>query len=84
MSHGLHGAKIIPPYAGSTTKLLGGEVSLTRIRTRYSKDSELRLNSIKPSIGIYRFFSFREKWGLSAKEILITCYLRVGVITTPS
>jgi hypothetical protein len=27
MSNGLHGAKIIPPYAGSTAKLLGGEVS---------------------------------------------------------
>jgi hypothetical protein len=27
MSSGLHGAKIIPPYAGSTAKLLGGEMS---------------------------------------------------------
>jgi hypothetical protein len=29
MSSGLHGAKIIPPNAGGTTKLLGGEVSFT-------------------------------------------------------
>jgi hypothetical protein len=37
MSSGLHGAIVIPPNAGSATKLLGGEVSFTRVRTRYSK-----------------------------------------------
>jgi hypothetical protein len=73
MSSGLHGTKIIPPNAGSTTKLLGGKVSFTRVRTRYSKKGELRFNSMKPGIGIQRFFSFTEKWGLGTEEILIAC-----------
>jgi hypothetical protein len=84
MSSGLHGAKIIPPNAGSTTKLLGGKVSFTRVRTRYSKKGELQLNSMKPGIGIQRFFSFTEKWGLGTEEILIACHLGVEVITTSS
>jgi hypothetical protein len=50
MSNWLHSAKIIPPYAGSTTKLLGGEVSFARVRTWYSKKSELRLNSMEPGM----------------------------------
>jgi hypothetical protein len=41
MSSGLHGAIIIPPNAGSAMKLLGGEVSFTRVCTRYSKKGEL-------------------------------------------
>jgi hypothetical protein len=80
----LHGEKIVPPYAGSTTKLLGSKVSFTRVRTRDSKKGELRFNSMKPGVGIKRFFSFTEKWGLSTEEILIACHLRVEVITTPS
>jgi hypothetical protein len=36
ISRGVHGAEIIPPYPSSTEKLLGGKVSLTRVRTRYS------------------------------------------------
>jgi hypothetical protein len=39
---------------------------------------------MKPGVGIQGFFSFTEKWGLSTKEILITCHLRVEVITTSS
>jgi hypothetical protein len=84
MSRGLHGAKIIPPYAGSTAKLLGGEVSLTRVRTRYSKESELQFDDMKPGIGIQGFFSLTEKWRLGAEEILITGYLGIEVITTSS
>jgi hypothetical protein len=84
MSSGLHGAKIIPPYAGSTVKLLGGKVSLARVRTWYSEEGELRFNGMKPGVGIQRFFSLTEKWGLSTKEILITCHLGVEVITTSS
>jgi hypothetical protein len=84
MSSGLHGAKIIPPNAGSTTKLLGGKVSFAQVRTRYSKKGELRFNSMKPGIGIKRFFNFTEKWGLGTKEILIACHLGVEVITTSS
>jgi hypothetical protein len=84
MSNELHGEKIIPPNADSTTKLLGGKVSFTRVRTRYSKKGELRFNSMKPGIGIQRFFSFIEKWGLDTEEILIACYLGVEVITTSS
>jgi hypothetical protein len=41
MAIGLHGTKVIPPNAGSNTKLLGGEVSFTRVRTWYSKKGEL-------------------------------------------
>jgi hypothetical protein len=37
---------------------------------------------MKPGIGIQRFFSLTEKWGLTTEEILITCHLGVGVITT--
>jgi hypothetical protein len=84
MSSGLHGAKIIPPNAGSTTELLGCEVSFTRVRAWYSKKGELQFNSMKPSIGIKRFFSFTEQWGLSTEEILIACHLRVEVIVTSS
>jgi hypothetical protein len=84
MSRGLHGAKIIPPNAGSTTKLLGGKVSFTRVRTRYSKKGKLRFNSMKPGIGIQRFFSFIEKWGLGTEEILIACHFGVEVIMTSS
>jgi hypothetical protein len=84
MSSGLHGAKIIPPYAGSTAKLLGGEVSFARVRTWYSKKGELQFNGMKPGVGIQRFFSLTEKWGLSAEEILIACHLGVEVITTSS
>jgi hypothetical protein len=84
MSSGLHGAKVIPPNAGSTMKLLGGEVSFTRVRTWYSKKGELRFNSMKPGVGIQRFFRFTEKWGLSTEEILIACHLGVEVITTSS
>jgi hypothetical protein len=57
----LHGTIVIPPNTGSTTKLLGGEVSFTRVRTWYGKKSELRFNGMKPSIGIQRFFSLTEK-----------------------
>jgi hypothetical protein len=84
MSRGLHSAKIIPPYAGGTVKLLGGEVSLTRVRTRYSKESELQLNSMKPSIVIQRFFSLIEKWRLGTEEILVASHLGIEVITTSS
>jgi hypothetical protein len=84
MSSGLHGAKIIPPNASSATKLLSGEVSFTRVCTRYSKKGELRFNSMKLGIGIKRFFRFTEKWGLGAEEILIACHLGVEVITTSS
>jgi hypothetical protein len=84
MSRGLHGAKIIPPNAGNTTKLLGGTVSFTRVRTRYSKKGKLRFNSMKPGIGIQRFFSFIEKWGLGTEEILIACHFGVEVIMTSS
>jgi hypothetical protein len=82
MSSGLHGAKIIPPNAGSTTKLLGGKVSFTRVRTRYSKKGELRFYSMKPGIGIKSFFSLTEQWRLGAEEILIAFHLRVEIITT--
>jgi hypothetical protein len=84
MSCGLHGAKIIPPYAGSTAKLLGGEVSLTRVRTRYSKESELRFNDMKPGISIQRFFNLTEKWRLGTEEILVASHLGIEVITTSS
>jgi hypothetical protein len=73
---------VIPPNAGGTTKLLGGKMSFTRIRTWYSKKGELRFNSLEPGVGIKRFFSFTEKWGLSTEEILIACHLGVEVITT--
>jgi hypothetical protein len=52
MAIGLHGTMVIPPNAGGTTKLLGGEVSFTRVRTWYSKKGELRFNSMEPGIGI--------------------------------
>jgi hypothetical protein len=39
---------------------------------------------MKPCIGIQRFFSFTEKWGLSAEKILITGHLGIEVITTSS
>jgi hypothetical protein len=39
---------------------------------------------MKPGVGIKRFFSFTEKWGLSTKEILIARHLGIGVITTSS
>jgi hypothetical protein len=39
---------------------------------------------MKPGVGIQRFFSLTEKWGLSTEEILITCHLGVEVITTSS
>jgi hypothetical protein len=84
MSSGLHGAKVIPPNAGSTTKLLGSKVSFTRVRTGNNKKGELRFDSMKPGVGIKRFFSFIEKWGLSTEEILIACHLGVKVITTSS
>jgi protocatechuate 3,4-dioxygenase beta subunit len=57
MSSGMHGAKVIPPNAGNTTKLLGGEVSFTRVRTWYSEKGELRFKSMKPGVGIKRFFT---------------------------
>jgi hypothetical protein len=84
ISSRLHGAKIIPPNAGSTTKLLGGKVSFTRVRTRYSKKGKLRFNSIKPGISIQRFFNFTEKWELGTEEILVACHLGVEVIKTSS
>jgi hypothetical protein len=84
MFSGLHGAKIIPPNVGSTTKLLGGKVSFTRVHTRDSKEGELRFNNMKPGVGIKRFFSFTEKWRLGAEEILIACHLGVEVIMTSS
>jgi hypothetical protein len=59
-------------------------VSFARVRTCYSKKGELRFNGMKPGIGIQRFFSLTEKWGLSTKEILITCYLGIKIITTSS
>jgi hypothetical protein len=74
MSSGLHGTKIIPPYAGSTAKLLCGEVSFACVRTWYSKKGELRFNGMKPGVGIQRFFNLTEKWGLSTEEILIACH----------
>jgi hypothetical protein len=80
----LHGAIVIPPNTGSTTKLLGGEVSFARVRTWYSEKGELRFHGMKPGIGIQRFFSLIEKWGLSTKEIMIACHLGVEVITTSS
>jgi hypothetical protein len=80
----LHGAIVIPPNTGSTAKLLGGKVSFTRVRTSYSKEGELRFHGTKPGVGIQRFFSLTEKWGLSTKEILITCYLGIKIITTSS
>jgi hypothetical protein len=80
----LHGAIVIPPNTGGTTKLLGGEVSFARVRTWYSKKGEHRFHGMKPSIGIQRFFSLTEKWGLSTKKILITCHLGIEVITTSS
>jgi hypothetical protein len=52
MAIGLHSTMVIPPNAGGTTKLLGGEVSFTRVRTWYSKKGELRFSSMKPGIGI--------------------------------
>jgi hypothetical protein len=39
---------------------------------------------MKLGIGIQRFFSFTEKWGLGDEEILIACHLGVEVITTSS
>jgi hypothetical protein len=39
---------------------------------------------MKPGIGIKRFFSFTEQWGLGTEEILIAYHLRVEVITTSS
>jgi hypothetical protein len=84
MASGLHGTMVIPPNAGSTTKLLSSEVSFTRVRTRYSKKGELRVNSTEPSVGIKWFFSFTEQWRLGAEEILIACHLRIEVITTSS
>jgi hypothetical protein len=80
----LHGAIVIPPNTGGTTKLQGGEVSFARFRTWYNEKGELRFHGMKPSIGIQRFFSLTEKWGLSTKEILITCHLGVEVITISS
>jgi hypothetical protein len=84
MSSGLHGTKIIPPNAGSTTKLLGGEVSFTLVRTRYGKKGELRFDGMKPGISIQRFFRFTEKWGLGTEEILIACHVGVEVTMTSS
>jgi hypothetical protein len=84
MSRGLHGAKIIPPYAGSAVKLLGGKVILTQVRIRYSKESELRFNDMKPGIGIQRFFSLTKKWRLGTEEILLASHLGIEVITTSS
>jgi hypothetical protein len=49
MAIGLHGTMVIPPNAGGTTKLLGGEVSFTRVRTWYSKKGKLRFNSSSSS-----------------------------------
>jgi hypothetical protein len=37
----LHGAIVIPPNTGNTTKLLGGEVSFARVRTWYNEKGEL-------------------------------------------
>jgi hypothetical protein len=39
---------------------------------------------MKPGIGIQRFFSLTEKWGMSTKEILIACHLGVEVNTISS
>jgi hypothetical protein len=39
---------------------------------------------MNPGVGIQRFFSFTEKWGLGTEEILIACHLRVEVIMTSS
>jgi hypothetical protein len=80
----LHGTIVIPPNTGGTTKLLGGKVSFTRVHTWYSKKGELRFNGVNLGVGIQRFFSLTEKWGLSTKEILIACHLGVEVITTSS
>jgi hypothetical protein len=71
MSRGLHGIEIILPYTGSTAKLLGGKISFTRVRTRYSQESELRLDDMKPGISVQRFFSLTEKWRLSTEKVLI-------------
>jgi hypothetical protein len=84
VASGLHGTMVLPPNAGSATKLLSSEVSFTRVRTRYSKKGKLLFNSMEPCIGIKRFFSFTEQWGLGTEEILIVCHLRIEVITTSS
>jgi hypothetical protein len=84
MASRLHGTKVIPPNAGSASKLLRSEVSFTRVCTRYSKKGELQFNSTEPGIGIKRFFSFTEQWRLGAEEILIDCHLRIEVIMTSS
>jgi hypothetical protein len=63
MAISLHGTMVIPPNVGGTMKLLGGEVSFTRVRTWYSKKGELQFNSMKPSVGIQRFFRFTENGG---------------------
>jgi hypothetical protein len=84
MSRGLYGIEIIPPYTGSTAKLLGGIISFTRVSTRYSQKSELRFNDMKPGISVQRFFSLTEKWRLGTKKVLIACLLRIEVVTTSS
>jgi hypothetical protein len=84
MSSGLHGVEIIPPYTGSTAKLLGGKISFNRVRTRYSQESELRFNDMKLGIGVQRFFSLTEKWRLDTEKVLIAGHWRIEVVTTSS
>jgi hypothetical protein len=84
MSRGLHGVEIIPPYMSSTAKLLGSKRSLTRVRTRYSQESELRFDDMKPGISVQSFFSLTEERGLGTKKVLIAGRWRVEVITTSS
>jgi hypothetical protein len=56
----LHGTIVIPPNTGSTTKLLGSEVSLIGVHTWNRKKSKLGFNGAKPSIGIKGLLNFAE------------------------
>jgi hypothetical protein len=56
----LHGTIVIPQDTGSTTYLLGSEVSFIRVRTWNHKKSKLRFNGAKPSIGIKGLLNLAE------------------------
>ena len=71
MSSRLHRTIMIPPYTSRTTKLLGGELSLVCISTRYCQQSKLRIDSTEPSIGVQWVISLAEKRRLGTKEFLL-------------
>jgi hypothetical protein len=69
--HRLHSKEMIPPCPRGSTKLLGGEADLGRIRTTSIKQWELGFHHPKPKICVDWVFCSSEQRRLSTEKLLI-------------